>query len=49
MYNVNAYDQPGVELGKVNTYALMGRKGFEVKRREVEAAGKADAKWVVGA
>jgi hypothetical protein len=28
---------------------LMGRKGFEAKRREVEAAGKADAKWVVGA
>jgi glucose-6-phosphate isomerase len=49
LYNVNAYDQPGVELGKVNTYALMGRKGFEAKRREVEVAGKADAKWVVGA
>lgn len=49
LYNVNAYDQPGVELGKVNTYALMGRKGFEAKRREVEAAGKVDAKWVVGA
>jgi glucose-6-phosphate isomerase len=49
LYNINAFDQPGVELGKVNTYALMGRKGFEAKRREVEAAGKANAKFVVGA
>jgi glucose-6-phosphate isomerase len=49
LYNVNAFDQPGVELGKVNTYALMGRKGFEAKRREVEQAGKADPKFVVGA
>ncbi len=49
LYNVNAFDQPGVELGKVNTYALMGRKGFEAKRREVEQSGKVDAKFVVGA
>jgi len=29
LYNVNAFDQPGVELGKKMTYGLMGRKGFE--------------------
>ncbi len=29
LYNINPYDQPGVELGKVLTYSLMGRKGFE--------------------
>ncbi|SHH39487.1 glucose-6-phosphate isomerase [Thermosipho atlanticus] len=29
LFNVNPYDQPGVELGKKITYALMGRKGFE--------------------
>lgn len=29
LYNVNAFDQPGVELGKKLTYGLMGRKGFE--------------------
>jgi glucose-6-phosphate isomerase len=28
MYDVNPLDQPGVELGKVLTYGLMGRKGF---------------------
>jgi glucose-6-phosphate isomerase len=31
LYNINPFDQPGVELGKVLTYGLMGRKGFEDK------------------
>ena len=29
LYNIDAFDQPGVEGGKVATYALMGRKGYE--------------------
>jgi glucose-6-phosphate isomerase len=29
LYNLDAFDQPGVELGKRLTYGLMGRKGFE--------------------
>lgn len=29
LYDVNAFDQPGVELGKEATYGLMGRPGFE--------------------
>lgn len=29
LLNINPYDQPGVELGKKITYALMGRNGFE--------------------
>jgi glucose-6-phosphate isomerase len=29
LYDVNAFDQPGVLAGKVNTYALMGRQGYE--------------------
>ncbi|HEY3296648.1 MAG TPA: glucose-6-phosphate isomerase [bacterium] len=29
LYRINPFDQPGVELGKVLTYGLMGRKGFE--------------------
>jgi glucose-6-phosphate isomerase len=29
LMNINPYDQPGVELGKKYTYALMGRKGYE--------------------
>lgn len=34
--NIDTYNQPGVELGKVYTYALMGREGFEAERRELE-------------
>jgi len=49
LYNVNAFDQPGVELGKNFTYGLMGRKGYDARRREVEGAGKSNAKWVVSA
>jgi glucose-6-phosphate isomerase len=29
LYNVNPLDQPGVEHGKILTYRLMGRKGYE--------------------
>ena len=29
LYNVNAFDQPGVEQSKNYTYALMGRIGYE--------------------
>jgi glucose-6-phosphate isomerase len=47
LYNINAFDQPGVELGKNFTYGLMGRKGFEAKRKEVEQAGKPNPKFVV--
>lgn len=47
LYNINAFDQPGVELGKTFTYGLMGRKGYEAKRHEVEQASKPDSKWVV--
>jgi glucose-6-phosphate isomerase len=38
LYNIDAFDQPGVEAGKVATYALMGKKGFEAKRREIESS-----------
>ena len=37
-YDVDAFDQPGVEAGKVAAYALMGRRGYEKRRREIEAA-----------
>jgi glucose-6-phosphate isomerase len=37
LYNVNAFDQPGVEAAKVATYALMGRKGYEPQRASLLA------------
>jgi glucose-6-phosphate isomerase len=36
LLNINAFDQPGVELAKVYTYALMGRSGYESQRNELE-------------
>ncbi len=36
LYKVNAFDQPGVEESKKLTFGMMGRKGFEDKKREVE-------------
>lgn len=40
LLNINAFDQPGVEEGKNGTYALMGRKGYEARKQEIEEYGK---------
>jgi glucose-6-phosphate isomerase len=34
LYGVNAFDQPGVELGKRFTYGIMGRPGFAAAAEE---------------
>lgn len=34
-YNINAFDQPGVQLGKDLTYALLGRAGFDAQRQRI--------------
>jgi len=49
LMNINAFDQPGVELAKVYTHALMGRAGYETQRAELEAMQKkeAEGKYVV--
>jgi glucose-6-phosphate isomerase len=39
LWNINAFDQPGVELGKEFTYALMGRKGYEKLAEELRSEG----------
>lgn len=38
VWNINAFDQPGVEEGKHITYALMGRKDYQDRRADFEAA-----------
>lgn len=40
LYNINSFDQPGVEEGKVMTYAMMGRRGYEEKKKEIEEMAK---------
>ncbi len=37
LLKINPLDQPGVELGKVLTYGLMGRPGYEEQRARLEA------------
>jgi len=39
LYDVNAFDQPGVELSKKATYALMGRPGYEALAEEITGRG----------
>jgi glucose-6-phosphate isomerase len=36
LYDINAFDQPGVEYGKKLTFALMGRHGFSDYNRKIE-------------
>ena len=38
MLNIDAYDQPAVETGKVATFGLMGRAGYQEWRDKVEQA-----------
>ena len=35
LFDINAYDQPGVEAGKTAAYALMGRPGFEAEAERI--------------
>jgi glucose-6-phosphate isomerase len=48
LLNINAFDQPGVEAGKINTYALLGRTGYEQRRSEIETRRQQrDERWIV--
>jgi glucose-6-phosphate isomerase len=47
LYGVNPLAQPGVELGKQFTYAMLGRADAEAARREWNLLPKSDADCVV--
>jgi glucose-6-phosphate isomerase len=36
LYDIDAFDQPGVELSKQATYGLMGRPGFEKLAAQID-------------
>ena len=36
LLRINPLDQPGVESGKIATYALMNKKGYEKEHAEIE-------------
>jgi glucose-6-phosphate isomerase len=45
LLGINPFNQPGVEEGKNFTYGMMGKKGFDSKKAEVEEARKDKACW----
>ncbi len=47
LYGVNAFDQPGVELGKQFTYAMLGRADAEQARQEWNLLPKSDPARVI--
>ena len=47
LYDVDPLDQPGVELGKQFTYAMLGRADAERARQEWNMLPKPDPRWSV--
>jgi glucose-6-phosphate isomerase len=47
LYGIDAFNQPGVELGKQFAYALLGRPAAEQAKKEWESLPKSDPRWVV--
>ena len=43
---IDAFNQPGVEEGKIATFALMGRKGYEEKAAELNHIEKKDSSLI---
>lgn len=46
MLNIDAYDQPAVETGKLATFGLMGRAGYDKYREQVDRS-LGPTEWVV--
>jgi glucose-6-phosphate isomerase len=47
LYGIDAFNQPGVELGKQFAYALLGRPGADDAKKEWESLPKSDPRWTV--
>ncbi|MDQ6688927.1 MAG: glucose-6-phosphate isomerase [Gemmatimonadota bacterium] len=47
LYGIDAFNQPGVELGKQFAYALLGRPGADEARKEWDSLPKGDPRWTV--
>lgn len=45
LYGIDAFNQPGVELGKQFAYALLGRPGADAAKKEWESLPKSDPRW----
>ncbi len=47
MFNIDTFNQPGVEAGKQATYALLGKPGYEAKKKELDEAPQSEEKYIV--
>lgn len=47
LLNINTFNQPGVENGKKATFALLGKKGYADKKKEIDSAPELDDKYIV--
>jgi len=47
LLRVNPFDQPGVQEGKRRTFALMGMKGYEKLRKEMETRRRPNPRYVI--
>jgi glucose-6-phosphate isomerase len=47
LYGIDAFNQPGVELGKQFAYALLGRPGADAAKKEWDSLPKSDPRWTV--
>jgi glucose-6-phosphate isomerase len=47
LFDVDAFDQPGVELGKQAAYALMGRADATISVEQIETGAGGDERYVL--
>jgi glucose-6-phosphate isomerase len=47
LLEINTYDQPGVELGKRATFALMGRPGYEKMKKDISPVADRSKKHLI--
>ena len=47
LFNIDAYDQPAVELGKEATFALMGCEGFEDLAEKIKPVADIDSDYLI--
>src|SRR3954469_6297186 len=47
LYGIDAFNQPGVELGKQFAYALLGRPGADAAKKEWDSLPTPDTRWTV--
>ncbi len=47
LLNINTFNQPGVEDGKKATFALLGKRGYEAQKAEMDSAPALENKYIV--